>query len=420
MDIPKDIQMELGSDEYPESIEIRSYKPKTSVHIGQVKRAIDILKNAERPVFLIGGGVNISGANEEMRILAEKTGIPVITTIMGKGAIPTSHPLYVGNIGIHGSFASNTAISKSDVIFSIGTRFNDRITGKISEFAKNATIIHVDIDPASISRNIVVDVPIVADAKIAIQALIEKCEKLDTDSWLKEIDGFKKEHPLTMRSCGMTPQKIIDSINRNFDDVIVTTDVGQNQLWTTQYLELNENKKLITSGGLGTMGFGFPSAIGAKIGFPNRDVVCISGDGGVQMNIQELATAVAYEIPVILCIFNNGYLGNVRQMQEILYDKHYSTVCLKYRKGCDCTTARNEPNCNKCQSTYTPDFIKLAESYGAKGIRVTREEEIDSAFAEARKNKKTPTIIEFIIEREENVLPMVQTGKPLSHMIIEK
>ena len=420
VDIPKDIQMELGSDEYPESIEIRSYKPKTSVHIGQVKRAIDILKNAERPVFLIGGGVNISGANEEMRILAEKTGIPVITTIMGKGAIPTSHPLYVGNIGIHGSFASNTAISKSDVIFSIGTRFNDRITGKISEFAKNATIIHVDIDPASISRNIVVDVPIVADAKIAIQALIEKCEKLDTDSWLKEIDGFKKEHPLTMRSCGMTPQKIIDSINRNFDDVIVTTDVGQNQLWTTQYLELNENKKLITSGGLGTMGFGFPSVIGAKIGFTNRDVVCISGDGGVQMNIQELATAVAYEIPVILCIFNNGYLGNVRQMQEILYDKHYSTVCLKYRKGCDCTTARNEPNCNKCQSTYTPDFIKLAESYGAKGIRVTREEEIDSAFAEARKNKKTPTIIEFIIEREENVLPMVQTGKPLSHMIIEK
>ncbi len=420
VDIPKDIQMELGSDEYPESIEIRSYKPKTSVHIGQVKRAIDILKNAERPVFLIGGGVNISGANEEMRILAEKTGIPVITTIMGKGAIPTSHPLYVGNIGIHGSFASNTAISKSDVIFSIGTRFNDRITGKISEFAKNATIIHVDIDPASISRNIVVDVPIVADAKIAIQALIEKCEKLDTDIWLKEIDGFKKEHPLTMRSCGMTPQKIIDSINRNFDDVIVTTDVGQNQLWTTQYLELNENKKLITSGGLGTMGFGFPSAIGAKIGFPNRDVVCISGDGGVQMNIQELATAVAYEIPVILCIFNNGYLGNVRQMQEILYDKHYSTVCLKYRKGCDCTTARNEPNCNKCQSTYTPDFIKLAESYGAKGIRVNREEEIDSAFAEARKNKKTPTIIEFIIEREENVLPMVQTGKPLSHMIIEK
>ena len=333
VDIPKDIQMELGSDEYPESIEIRSYKPKTSVHIGQVKRAIDILKNAERPVFLIGGGVNISGANEEMRILAEKTGIPVITTIMGKGAIPTNHPLYVGNIGIHGSFASNTAISKSDVIFSIGTRFNDRITGKISEFAKNATIIHVDIDPASISRNIVVDVPIVADAKIAIQALIEKCEKLDTDIWLKEIDGFKKEHPLTMRSCGMTPQKIIDSINRNFDDVIVTTDVGQNQLWTTQYLELKKKKKLITSGGLGTMGFGFPSAIGAKIGFPNRDVVCISGDGGVQMNIQELATAVAYEIPVILCIFNNGYLGNVRQMQEILYDKHYSTVCLKYRKG---------------------------------------------------------------------------------------
>ncbi|OUQ59629.1 acetolactate synthase, large subunit, biosynthetic type [Tyzzerella sp. An114] len=419
VDLPKDIQMAYGSDEYPETIEIRSYKPNKSVHIGQVKKAVEVLKKSKRPVFLVGGGVNIARANEDMRKLAEKTGIPVITTIMGKGAIPTDHELYVGNIGIHGSYAANTAISRADVLFSIGTRFNDRITGKISEFAKNATIIHVDIDPASISRNIVVNIPIVADAKLAIQAITEKVGKIDTEEWLKDIRSWKEEHPLKMKAEGMTPQKIIETINKKFDNLIVTTDVGQNQLWTTQYIELSENKQLITSGGLGTMGFGFPSAIGAKLGNPDKDVIAIAGDGGAQMNIQEMATAVVYETPVIFCIFNNGYLGNVRQLQEFFCDKHYSGVCLKYRRSCDCTVARNIPKGEKCCPEYIPDFVKLAESYGAKGIRVTKEEEIEAAFDEAKKNTKTPTIIEFIIEREQDVMPMVLLGNPLSEMILE-
>lgn len=415
VDIPKDVQRAMGSDDYPEQIDIRGYKPNTTVHIGQVKRAMGVLKQAKRPVFLIGGGVNISRANKEMQQLAEKTGIPVITTIMGKGALPTNHKLYVGNLGIHGNFAANTAISKCDVLFSIGTRFNDRITGKISEFAKNATIIHVDIDPASISRNIVVDIPIVGDAKNAIQAMLSKAVPLDLAEWHEEIAAWKQQYPLQMGGEGMTPEVIMEKINQMFMDSIVTTDVGQNQLWTTQYLELDENRQMLTSGGLGTMGYGFPAAIGAKIGNPDKDVITISGDGGIQMNIQEMATAIVYELPVIICILNNGYLGNVRQWQEMFFNKRYASTCLRRRKSCD--AGCSSPN--HCCPEYTPDFIKLAESYGAAGIRVTKEEEMEAAFEMAKQNTKTPTVIEFIIEREENVLPIVPPGNPLSDMIFE-
>ena len=324
------------------------------------------MNQAQRPVFLIGGGVNISHAKSEMLKLAEITGVPVITTIMGKGAIPTTHDLYVGNIGIHGSYAANTAISKCDVLFSIGTRFNDRITGKIEQFAPNAAIIHVDIDAASISRNIAVDVPIVADAKISISKMIEKAMPLNIKTWVEQIGEWKKQYPIVMKKDGMTPEKIIRSINRTFDSAIIATDVGQNQLWATQFLDLGEKKQMLTSGGLGTMGYGFPAAIGAKIGNPKTDVVVISGDGGMQMNIQEMATAIVYELPITICILNNGYLGNVRQWQEMFFDKHYSSTCMRYRKSCIA-------NCNtptECCPEYTPDFVKLAESYGAKGIRV--------------------------------------------------
>lgn len=415
VDLPKDIQQAYGRDEYPSNVQLRSYRPNENVHIGQLKRAIKILRKAERPVFLIGGGVNISHANKEMTQLAEQTGVPVITTIMGKGAIPSNHPLYIGNIGIHGSYASNKAISKCDVLFSIGTRFNDRITGKISEFAKNATIIHIDIDPASISRNIIVDIPIVADAKKAIQCMLEKAGYCNTKSWLDEINQWKEKYPIAMPEAGMTPQMIIEKINQIFDNSIVATDVGQNQLWTTQFLEVDEKKQLLTSGGLGTMGYGFPAAIGAKLGNPDKDVIVISGDGGIQMNIQEMATAIVYELPVIICIFNNGYLGNVRQWQEMFFDKRYSSTCLRFRKRCemDC----NNPNKN-CPE-YTPNFVKLAESYGAVGIRVTNQTEIEHAFKVAKETKDTPILIEFMIEREANVLPMVPGGNPLDEMIME-
>lgn len=417
VDLPKDIQQALGSDVYPQSVEVRGYKPNTAVHMGQIKKSLDCLKSAKKPVFLLGGGVNISHANKEMTALAEKTGIPVVTTIMGKGAIPTNHHLYVGNIGIHGSYAANTAISECDVLFSIGVRFNDRITGKVSEFAKRATIIHVDIDPASISRNIEVDIPIVADAKNAVTALLEKTQEFDFNEWRIQIDGWKKQKPLEIKQhseTGVTPLAIIQKINQIFSDAVITTDVGQNQLWTTQFLELTNQKQMLTSGGLGTMGYGFPAALGAKLGSPDKDVITICGDGGIQMNIQEMATAIVYELPVIVCILNNGYLGNVRQWQEMFFDKRYSGTCMRYRKSCSVTC--NTPSA--CCPQYTPDFLRLAESYGAKGIRVNRYEEIESALLEAKNTKKIPTVIEFIIEREANVLPIVPPGNSLDNMIM--
>lgn len=415
VDLPKDVQQDLGDDLYPDHIEIRGYKPNTSVHIGQVKRAMDVLQNAKRPIFLIGGGVNIARAQKEMTKLVEFTGVPVVTTIMGKGAIPTNHNLYIGNMGIHGSYAANTAVSECDVLFSIGTRFNDRITGKLGEFAKNATIIHVDIDPASISRNIVVDIPIVADAKNAINAMLDKAVPLDIAEWTNRILTWKDQFPITIKNERLNPQMIINAINTMFDKAIITTDVGQNQLWTTQFLEITNEKQLLTSGGLGTMGYGLPSAIGAKLGNPDTDVIVVAGDGGMQMNIQEMATAVVNELPIIICVMNNGYLGNVRQWQEMFFDKQYSCTCLRYRKGCN--KACSNPH-EKCPP-YIPDYVKLAESYGACGIRVTTPEDIEAAFTQARNNTKVPTIIEFIIDREENVLPIVPTGNPLSDMILE-
>lgn len=416
IDIPKDIQQALGSDEYPSQVNIRSYKPSTNVHEGQLKKAIKILNAAKRPVFLLGGGVKIARAQEAMTKLAEQTQVPVITTIMGKGAIPSDHPLYVGNIGIHGNYASNTAISQCDVLFSIGTRFNDRITGKISEFAKNAAIIHIDIDTASISRNIVVDIPIVADAKVAISKMLEYTKPLDTKDWLASIQAWKDDYPIQMnRYPGLNPEKIIKKINEMFPEAIVTTDVGQNQLWATQFLSMTGKRQLLTSGGLGTMGYGLPAAIGAKLGCPSEQVITICGDGGIQMNIQELATAICMELPVIICILNNSWLGNVRQWQEMFFDKRYSATCLRYRRGCikDCQ------NPDKCCPPYTPDFVKLAESYGALGLRAETEEDIEKVFSAAAKETKRPTVIEFLIDPEANVSPMVPTGKPLSEMVMD-
>ena len=414
VDLPKDIQVTMGSDEYPAEVNIRSYKPNTNVHVGQLKKAVEVLKHAKKPVFLAGGGVNISRANKLMCEVAETAKVPVVT-IMGKGAIPTDHPLFLGNIGIHGSYAANTAISECDVLFSIGTRFNDRITGKIDEFAKNATIVHIDIDPASISKNVAVDIPIVADAKKALTKMKSLISPVETEEWLTKLMKWKEEYPIHMKSESgrMTPENILNVINEMFDRSVIVTDVGQNQLWTTQYIELKKHRQLLTSGGLGTMGYGFPAAMGAKLGNPDKDVICISGDGGMQMNIQELATAVVLELPLILCVLNNTYLGNVRQWQELFYGRRYSSTCLKARRSCGKNCFDKNKECPK----YTPDFVKLAESYEAQGIRVFSKEEIIPAFEKARMKKDGPTVIEFIIEEEANVFPMVPVGKPLSEMM---
>ena len=415
VDLPKDIQREYGSSCYPDQVKIRGYRPGFAVHGGKIKKALERLNQAKRPVFLVGGGVNIARAEEAMTRLAERTGVPVVTTIMGKGAIPSTHPLYAGNIGIHGSFAANSAVSGCDVLFSIGTRFNDRITGKNGEFARHASIIHVDIDPASISRNIAVDIPIVADAGAAIRALLEKAVLLDTGAWRKQIDGWKEARPITMKREGLTAESVIRSINRLEGPLFVATDVGQNQLWATQFLELSEDRRLLTSGGLGTMGYGLPAALGAKIGNPDKTVVLITGDGGLQMNMQELATAVVCGLPVIICVLNNGWLGNVRQWQEMFFDHRYSATCLRRRSSCPAVCQEPGPGC----PPYTPDFIKLAESFGITGIRVTKEEEIQPALQTAEASKDAPVLIEFLIAWDDNVLPIVPPGSPIDHMILE-
>ena len=416
VDLPKDIQLMPGDAHYPQSVSIRGYKPNEGVHVGQLKKAYKLIKSAQKPLILAGGGVLLGNAQEELRRLAETMRIPVVTTVMGKGALPSGHPYYIGNSGMHGRYAANIAVSECDVLFSIGTRFNDRITGDLNEFAPKAKIVHIDIDTAAISRNVVVDVPIVADAKLALEKLNEWAEPKNTKRWLEEIRALDKENPLEMRrDKGMTPQMVMEGINAAFDRGIITTDVGQHQMWATQYIELNEHKKFITSGGLGTMGFGFPAAVGAKIANPDQPVVCITGDGGFQMNMQEMATAIAEDAPVIVCLLNNQYLGMVRQMQQLFYGKRYAATCLRRRKGCPDTCKGPNEAC----PPYVPDFVKFAECYGAHGIRVTEEAHIQEAFAQAKRNEDAPTLIEFMIATDELVLPMVKGGNPMSEMILK-
>ena len=413
IDLPKDVMAELGSADYPDSVNIRGYKPNTSVHMGQLKRALKMLKKAKRPLFLAGGGVNIARANAEFTEVVNKTNVPVVTTIMGRGAIPTTHPLFIGNLGMHGAYAANMAVSECDLLFSIGTRFNDRITGKLHAFAPKAQIVHIDIDTASISRNIHVDIPIVADALEAVTKMNEYVEPCETENWIKQIGAWKEEHPLTMKNrAQMSPKDIIDEMNRQFDDAIIVADVGQHQMFVAQYTEITEKKQMIMSGGLGTMGYGFPGAIGAQLGNPDKKVIAVSGDGGMQMNIQEFATAVLEELPLILCVFNNEYLGMVRQWQKLFYGKRYSMTNLRSGALTRRTDGEEMPE-------YTPDFVKLAESYGAKGIRVTKKEEIAAAFEEAKKSEKVPTLIEFIIDPEELVYPMVKPDGTLEEMIMD-
>ncbi|MBE5890264.1 MAG: biosynthetic-type acetolactate synthase large subunit [Lachnospiraceae bacterium] len=416
IDLPKDIQTASGPANYPDKVEIRGYRINDGVHVGQLKKAYKTLKSAKRPLILAGGGIHISGANELLRAFVEKMNVPMVTTVMGKGAIPTQHQLYVGNCGMHGRYSANKAVSECDVLFSIGTRFNDRITGDLNEFAPKAKIIHIDIDTASISRNVVVDIPIVADAKVALEKLLEWAEPKNTKAWMNQIAIWESENPLAMRrDKGLSPQMIMEQINKAYPDGIYVTDVGQHQMWASQYLELTKPRQFLTSGGLGTMGFGLPAAIGAKIANRDSEVICISGDGGLQMNIQELATAVVQGADVTICVLNNYYLGMVRQMQQLFYGKRYSATCLRKRRSCPAECKGPNKNC----PPYTPDFVKLVESYGGFGIRAETPEQVAAAFDEAKKHKGVPKLIEFMISTDELVLPMVKGGNPMSEMILK-
>ncbi|MDP2904700.1 MAG: biosynthetic-type acetolactate synthase large subunit [Candidatus Omnitrophota bacterium] len=396
IDIPSDIQQQNTEFVWPEKVAIRSYHPTYFGHPGQIKKAAKLISSSKKPVLYVGGGIISSAAHQALRELAEKIQAPVTWTLMGIGAFPSAHPFALGMLGMHGTAYANHAVTAADLIIAVGARFDDRVTGRTDTFAPTAKIIHIDIDPSSISKNTRVDVPIVGDAKNILGELLEQIKKRpDTSAWLKEVDGLKKKYPLRYKDGDkIKPQYVVEQIcEATGGEAIITTEVGQNQMWAAQWYKHSHPRTFISSGGLGTMGFGFPAAMGAKVGCPDKTVIDIAGDGSIQMNIQELATCVCNKINVKIAILNNGYLGMVRQWQELFYKKRYSHVCIT-----------------------SPDFVKLAESYGAVGIKVTKKEDVRPAIEKMLSIENT-VIVDFRVEPEENVYPMVPAGEAINKMI---
>lgn len=395
IDLAKDVTIIKTKPEYPESVNLPGYKPNYVGNARQIKEALDVLLEAKRPILYVGGGAVISGADQELRKLAETLEIPVTTTLMGMSAFPSGHPLNIGMLGMHGTAAANFAVCECDLLVAIGARFDDRVTGKIDSFAPRAKIIHIDIDPAEIGKNVRYDIPIVGDAKSVLEMLLEKLSPAKNPEWLKQIAEWRKTYPLKYEPTGLKPQRVIEEISRITNgDAIICTEVGQNQMWTAQFYKFTRPRSFVTSGGLGTMGFGFPAAIGAQIGNPDRLVIDIAGDGSFQMNIQELGTVVANNIPVKVVILNNFYLGMVRQWQEFFQNKRYSGTVLE----------------------SNPDFVKIAEAYGAKGFRVTEARDLRSTLEKALATPG-PVVVDCQVDREENVLPMVPANFPINKMI---
>ena len=396
IDIPSDVQTQETDFIWPETVNIRSYKPTLFGHPGQIKKAIKLIAKSKKPIIYAGGGVIISNASAELRQFSAAIKAPVTMTLMGLGSFPSNDPLCLGMLGMHGTAYANHAIMSADLIIAVGARFDDRVTGKLAAFAPNAQIIHIDIDPSSISKNVKVDIPIVGDVKNVLGQLLEEVKKAgDTSEWLKTIESLKKKHPLKYEGKEkISPQYVIESICEITDSqAILTTEVGQNQMWAAQWYNHIHPRAFFTSGGLGTMGFGFPAAMGVKVAFPEKTVFDIAGDGSIQMNIQELATCVCNKINVKVAILNNGYLGMVRQWQELFYKKRYSFTTL-----------------------YNPDFVKVVEAYGGVGIRVTKKEEVRPAIEKAIATDNV-VFLDFHVEPEENVFPMVPAGEAIDKMI---
>jgi len=396
VDIPKDVQTAITRFDYPKKVYLPGYQPTYEGHLGQIKRAAKAILEAHRPVIYVGGGAKISGASEEVRALAEAILAPVTMTLMGMGVLPAEHPLSLGMLGMHGTRYANYAVTESDLIIAIGARFDDRVTGKIASFAPNAKIIHIDIDPAEIGKNVRVDIPIVGDVKRVLQKLMPMLKQTRTGEWMEKVERWKREYPLEFEETGLKPQFVVREISKLCPDAVVCTEVGQHQMWAAQYFSHRHPRNFISSGGLGTMGYGFPASIGAKIGRPDETVFDLAGDGSFTMNCQELATAVAYDVQVKVAIFNNGYLGMVRQWQELFYDRRYSATKL------------SEIN-----------FVKLADAFGAHGIRVDSPNEVAPAIKEALAVPK-PVIIDFRVEPEECVWPMVPAGAALNEILDAK
>jgi acetolactate synthase I/II/III large subunit len=398
IDVPVNISKDEFDFNYPDSVEIRGYKPNYKGHPIQIKKACDMIAHAKRPVIYAGGGVIISGASDELRTLVKKTGIPCTTTLLGLGAFPENDPLSLGMLGMHGTYYANHAVNQSDLLIAIGARFDDRVTGKVSEFIPHAKVIHIDIDPASVSKSIEVDVPIVGDCKMVLTDMLESVQAPEISEWVSKIKKMKEEHPLMYENGSeyLKPQFVIQKISEHTKgEAIVCTEVGQHQMWAAQFYSFKHPRHFVSSGGLGTMGFGLPASIGAQLASPDHTVVDISGDGSVQMNIQELIVAVQHKLPIIIAILNNGYLGMVRQWQQMFWDKRYSHTNIQ----------------------CAPDFVKLADAYGAQGIRVKTKEELDAALIKAIATRDRPTVLDIIIEPEENVYPMVPAGKSVKDII---
>jgi acetolactate synthase-1/2/3 large subunit len=403
VDLPKDILVDSAEFKYPEKVFIRSYQPTYEGHPGQIQRAVKLIMKSKKPVLYTGGGIISSNASKELTLLAERLGIPVTMTLMGLGGFPGNHPLSLGMLGMHGTYRANMAVMESDLLIAIGSRFDDRVTGKIESFAPQATVIHIDIDPTSISKSVRVDLPIVGDCKRVLSKILSLLEEEETDpfkeglnKWRHQIEKWKALHNMDYQQGEkIKPQYVIEKIYElTKGDAIITTEVGQNQMWAAQYYQFIKPRTLLTSGGLGTMGYGFPAAMGAQAAFPNKLVIDISGDGSFQMNSQELATAVQYQLPIKVAILNNGYLGMIRQWQEFFYGKRYASSCLE---------------------GISPDFVKLAEAYGAVGLKATKPEEVVPTLKKAFSISK-PVIIDFVVDPEENVYPMVPAGESLNQM----
>ncbi len=415
IDIPKDLQRMECTVPYPDKVEISSYKPTLKGHTQQLKKAITLIERSKKPVIYAGGGVIASEASSELRTFAEKINAPVTTTLMGLGIYDETAPNALKMLGMHGTEYANYSIQACDLLIAVGARFDDRVTGKVDKFAPNAKIIHIDIDPTTIRKNVQVNIPIVGDVKHVLADLVEMIEQQDKAEWISQVREWKEKHPLTFKNDGfIQPQFVIEKIAEMTDHkAIITTEVGQNQMWSAQFFNFKHPRTFLSSGGLGTMGYGFPAAIGAQIAHPDKVVIDIAGDGSIQMNIQELATAVLYQIPVKIVILNNRSLGMVRQWQAIFYDKRFASTCMRRNAQCP-------PQCEQteefCPTEYVPNFVKLAKAYGATGFYADKVEDVVPTLGKML-NTPGPVVVEFKIEAEENVYPMVPAGAPIHEMI---
>ncbi|MFO7841605.1 MAG: biosynthetic-type acetolactate synthase large subunit [Fidelibacterota bacterium] len=418
IDIPVDVlTAEMKHYVYPAKVNLPGYRPTTAGHPKQIRKLAETIQDAKKPLFYTGGGIIASGAEKELLSVVEKTNIPFVTTLMGLGTSASDHPLFLGMPGMHGRYAANHAMMQCDLLIAVGARFDDRVTGNISRFAPHAAIAHVDIDPAEIGKNIPTAIPVVGDAKDILNKLKTRLDPRPRNGWCKDVISWRETNPLRYSQKNgddMAPQYVIERISElTEDNAIIVTDVGQHQMFSALYYRHKQPRCFLSSGGLGTMGYGLPAAMGAALANPQRQVIAVCGDGGFQMNIQELATCAINGIPVKALVLNNQYLGMVRQWQELFWNKRYSKVCLKQNPACppECTGPGAE-----CPNLYHPDFVKVAEANGVKGLRAKTADELDAVLREGLAHPG-PVVMECMVRKEENVYPMVPGGKAIDEML---